>query len=322
MILTDIMLNEYINSRILEAYEFIPNDSEMALKIFDDVLEIEPENIEAINGKGSTLMKLNKINDAEKYFDRSLSICENSSALINKGIISKNHHDYSNALTYYDRAAQNNPSLTKITDLLKNEICDIIDKRDIILSSYSKRAVEYIKMGHEYKNQKQLWDAIYSYEQAILEDSTCKPSLVAAIDEIKNILHTEFLFKTPEFNRHDKIDILKTQSLRALLNENDPEKALRLMNIILEVNEHDQDILNYKGSILFLFDKYNSAIECFDKCLAVDDEYYYAKFNKGLVLRRMNKLKESLDCFNEVLEITDNSNVKKYKSEILERLKK
>ena len=76
-----------INHKIINALEFMQYDYEKALKLFNEVLEVEPTNIEAINGKGSTLMKLHKMDEAEKYFDYSLSIIEKF-FLIHKQIFS------------------------------------------------------------------------------------------------------------------------------------------------------------------------------------------------------------------------------------------
>ena len=83
------MLNKTIQIKIDKAIRLLQNNSEEALKIFNEILKNEPDNIDALNGKGSALMKLNRFNDAEKCFDKSLSISENIAALINKGIILK-----------------------------------------------------------------------------------------------------------------------------------------------------------------------------------------------------------------------------------------
>ena len=79
------MLEDYINDRLNEAQGFIQNDTDKALKIYEEILEIDSENINALNGIGSAYMKLNNSDEAENYYDKSLSICENSSAFLNKG---------------------------------------------------------------------------------------------------------------------------------------------------------------------------------------------------------------------------------------------
>ena len=313
------MLEEYINNRINEAYDYMQNDTEKALEIFDEVLEIEPDSIEALNGKGSTLMKLNRFDEADQYYNHSLSICENSSALLNKGIIFKHKNDFENALLFYDKACQINPKLENIVNILKKEITD--DNEDIDLNDFSDEANELIKHGIEFKNQKKLWDSLDYLMRAIEADESCKDYVNELIDEIKSIFQKEFIYNDGQFNADSKIDRLKMQALRALIKENNPTKSLTLMDLVLELDENDINTLNHKGGVLFICDEYEKAIECFDKCLSLDENYSYALFNKALVLRIMNKLPEALQCFDELLKMPQNYNkVKPYQLEILDKL--
>lgn len=305
------MLEDYIKSRINEAYDFMQNDSEKALGIFEEVLEIEPESVEAINGKGSTLMKLNRFNEAEKCFDRSLEISENSSAFLNKGNIYKHENDFDKAMECYDRALEINPDLENIVNILKSEIIDADD--------YSN---ELIKKGIELKNKNMLWDALDTLMKAIEKDPSCEIQARELIDEIKLSFEKEFEYDDTKFDTNSKIDRIKIQAIRSLVNENNPEKAMTLMDLALEMDENDINMLNHKGGVLFICSEYQKAIECFDKCLIIDENYTYALFNKGLVLRVLNRLHEALYCFNELLKIPKNYNkVKPYQREILNKLR-
>ena len=311
------MLEDYINSRINEAYDFMQNDSEKALEIFEDVLEIEPENIEAINGKGSTLMKLNRFDEADECFNHSLSISESSSALLNKGMICKHENDFKKALSYYDKALKLNPNLKNIINILKSEITD-----DINISDVNDEANELIKKGIELKNENKLWDSLDMFMKAIEKDSSCESQANELIGEIKNIFEKEFEYDDGDFDINRKIDRIKMQALRELIKENNPQKALTLMNLVLELDENDINMLNRKGGALFICSDYQKAIECFDKCLSIDKDYTYALFNKAIVLRLINNLPEALNCFNELLKMPQNHNkVKPYQLEILEKLR-
>lgn len=312
------MLDEFYQIRLNEAYELIQNDTDLALDIFNELLEVEPDNIEILNGKGSALMKLNNIQEAEECFDNSISIIDNSSAWINKGIISKNKKEYQNALNYYDKAIQLNPSLNNIVNILKNEIIDLID--DDLQNNFTSTANDYIQKGLDYKNENKLWDALDCFNKAICEDNACEHNVSLYIDEIKHLIYKEFSYNIPDFGQ-SHIDSLKIKSLRALLIEENTEKALEFFNLILEIDEKDLDTLNYKGSVMFLFDDCDRALECFDKCLKIDGNYYHALFNKALVLRMMNRLDEALDCFNKLSKIPKYmEKVKLYRMEIFEKI--
>ena len=314
------MLNEYFQNKLDEAYELIQNDTELALNIFNELLEQEPENIEVLNGKGSALMKLNKIDEADECFNQSILVSENPSALINKGLISKQRNEYSKALKYYDSAIQLDSNLNNIVSILKNEIMDLIDDTILSIDEFAPEANECIKAGIDFKNEGQIWDALDCFNKALECDPACENSVLILIDEIKNILYNRFLFNVLEFN-DSEIDDLKLKFLKALLIEEDYNKALKFMEDILDVYGDDVDTLNYKGCVLFLFDKYDESIECFDKCLSIDEEYYYALFNKGIVLRKACRLKESFSCFNKLLKIPEyEETVKEYILEIIEKI--
>lgn len=317
------MLDKDIETKINKALELMQNDTEIALSIFDEILENYPDNIDALNGKGSTLIKLNQFNEAEKYFDKSLAITETSSALINKGLISKHNHEYQKAIDYYNKAIQINKNLKNIILILKNEVLKLIDdSSQINPNNYTQKANELIKKGLSLKNENKLWDALESYYEAISEDHTCKNSVNMLVNDIKTILEHEFLFETPEF-KDNEIDNLKIQSFRALLVEENPKKALTLLNLILEIKPDDIEALNHKGCILFRFDRCPESVESFNKCLEINNKYYYALFNKAIVLRRMNNLEESLSCFNELLEIPKYHNkAEPYQLEILDKCSK
>ena len=147
-----IMLNEYFSKQTrTEAYDLIQNDTELALNIFNELLEQEPENIEVLNGKGSALMKLNKIDEADECFNQSILVSENPSALINKGLISKQRNEYSKALKYYDSAIQLDSNLNNIVSILKNEIMDLIDDNILSTDEFAPEANECIKAGIDFQ---------------------------------------------------------------------------------------------------------------------------------------------------------------------------
>ena len=310
-----------INHKIINALEFMQYDYEKALKLFNEVLEVEPTNIEAINGKGSTLMKLHKMDEAEKYFDYSLSIIENSPALINKGILSKNKQDYENALIYYNKAIEIDSNLNNIISILKNEVMEKLDMDYVInLGNFNQEAKILIKKGIIYEKSGKLWDAWDCFLKAIEKDVTCENLIDPFISKIKTIIKNEFLFKTPQVDNAKK-DKLKNVILKTLFIEEDLEKALSPLNEILKGNSNDLDALNYKGCILFYFDETEKSLECFDKCLKIDNTDIYALFNKALVLRSSNKLHEALVCFDKLLDYDETYNkAKAYQLEILGKL--
>lgn len=325
-----------IETRIEEALEYIQNDTDHALELFDGILKDQPKNINALNGKGSTLMKLHKTNEALDIFDYSLSIEENSSAYLNKGIISKINEDYKNALKCFDKALEYNPSLASIVSMFKDEIMETINLESEIDSiyDYDDEANFLIKEALNYKKQNKLWDALDCLERAIETDPSCRNSVNDLIRKAESLLQKEFLFKTDfenttskEYNKKTytkikKINKIKSLALKSLTVENNPHKALSLIDKLFEIDEDDLEGLNYQGAAYFILKNYDKSIESFDRCLSIDDDYTYAIFNKGLVLRRMKFLDESLECFQESLKYSDfYEKIKPYEEEVIIKLK-
>ena len=325
-----------IETRIEEALEYIQNDTDHALELFDGILKDQPKNINALNGKGSTLMKLHKTNEALDIFDYSLSIEENSSAYLNKGIISKINEDYRNALKCFDKALEYNPSLASIVSMFKDEIMETINLESEIDSiyDYDDEANFLIKEALNYKKQNKLWDALDCLERAIETDPSCRNSVNDLIKKAESLLQKEFLFKTDfenttskEYNKKTytkikKINKIKSLALKSLTVENNPHKALTLIDKLFEIDEDDLEGLNYQGAAYFILKNYDKSIESFERCLSIDDDYTYAIFNKGLVLRRMKFLDESLECFQESLKDSDfYEKIKPYEEEVIIKLK-
>ncbi|WP_298502437.1 tetratricopeptide repeat protein [uncultured Methanobrevibacter sp.] len=312
------MLEEYIESKIDEAYYYMQNDTDVALKIFDDILEIEPDNITALNGKGSSLMKLNRLNEAKDQFNQSLAIEKNSSAFLNKGIIFKQEKNYTEAISNYDKAYNLNPKLENIINILKDEITC---KKD--LTYFNNEAEELIQKGIDLKGENKLWDARDAFTKAIETDPSCRRQAEKSIEEIKTIFQKELLYKNCKLNPEKKIDRIKIQAKRAVAEENDLEKTLTLMNLVLELDENDINTLNNKGRVLFMCDEYQKALECFDGCLNINENYYCALFNRAFVLRAMNRLPEAMECFEKLLKTPQNhEKIKPYQEEIREKLRK
>ena len=105
-----------IDDKFGKATECLQNEeNEKALEIFNEILEEEPDFIHAINGKGSALMQMGRLDEAEDVFNHSLAVQESEMAYLNKSIISRKNGDYESALKYCDRAAEIQPGLADLT---------------------------------------------------------------------------------------------------------------------------------------------------------------------------------------------------------------
>ncbi|GCL38749.1 TPR repeat-containing protein [Sphaerospermopsis reniformis] len=111
------MINNHdIQSLINKADDLLRNrNSKQAIAIIQQVLEIEPDNIEALKIHGQSLGKLNKIKEALTIFEKALQIEPNHvSILRNYGSALFQVANYDKALNILDKALQIEPNNLKV----------------------------------------------------------------------------------------------------------------------------------------------------------------------------------------------------------------
>ena len=59
-----------------------------------------------------------------------------------------------------------------------------------------------------------------------------------------------------------------------------------------------------KGNALQGLDKYNEAMQAYDKAIEIDPNYVDAWFNKGTLLGKLGKNEDAKKCFDKVIQLT------------------
>ena len=97
-----------------------------AISYFEKVLEVEPDNLRALNYKGGSLVPLGKHDEAISYFDRVLEIEPNYvSSLVNKGSVLASLGDFDDAIFYLDKALDIEPNNI---DALSNKAAVLVEQ--------------------------------------------------------------------------------------------------------------------------------------------------------------------------------------------------
>ena len=81
------------------------------------------------------------------------------------------------------------------------------------------------------------------------------------------------------------------------------EEAIQCFDRALEIDHEDESILESKADALSSLGKNEEAIECFDKALEINPESDYALQMKGGILLSLEKHEEAIQCFDKALEI-------------------
>ncbi|CAK77044.1 unnamed protein product (macronuclear) [Paramecium tetraurelia] len=88
-------------------------------------------------------------------------------------------------------------------------------------------------------------------------------------------------------------------------NEND----IKIAGINFQTNSYQQlniqeieKLLN-EGAVLKSLNKYQEAIECYDKVISINPKYYVSWNNKGTSLQSLKKFQDAIECFNQAISI-------------------
>ena len=306
-----------------------------AIELFDKILLTEPDNINALNGKGSGLMQSNRMDEAEKVFNQSLSIKDNEMAYVNKAIIYGNFGNYEKAIKCCDKVIELEPELGDIIHAMRADFIEKMNKTNPSNSeNYNSEAQKLINKANALKDENKLWDAWDNYNQAINADADCENKVYFYINELKLKLIKEFLFfnvtMDDDFNPQNEVCMLKLNVMKAMFIDNKFTKALIDTKQILTLQEDDIDAMNYMGAISFYFDEVDEAIKHFEAVAEKGSDIYvfFAKFNKALVLRRKFMITRDFNCMVQALDIFDEmlknpelyDKVKPHQRELLDKI--
>ena len=100
-----------IDNLLLEASKTAElGEHEIALKLYDEIIEISPDNVEALIGIGNCYMRLQLPNKAETFFELAcLKEPENSKAWLSLGLLSLHKNDIKKADISFNKSLENNP---------------------------------------------------------------------------------------------------------------------------------------------------------------------------------------------------------------------
>ncbi len=102
-------VDDYINKALLKNLE---GKYDEAVRLYDQILKNDPDNVIAMTNKGNSLNNLGKYEEAIRCLDRALAIHPNfHAAKINKGNALLLLKRYEEAIRYYDDVLRFNPNL-------------------------------------------------------------------------------------------------------------------------------------------------------------------------------------------------------------------
>jgi|WetSurSiteA1Bulk_404760.scaffolds.fasta_scaffold01260_4 PKD repeat protein len=88
-----------------------------------------------------------------------------------------------------------------------------------------------------------------------------------------------------------------------LYNQEKYDEAIQAYDKAIELDPNYAAPWNNKGIALGILGKYDEALVCFDEAIRLDPKYAEAWYNKGVVLEVQGKYDEALVCFDEAVQL-------------------
>lgn len=320
-----------------------------AITCCDHILKLDQNNKTAILNIGIALFRLNRLEEANYYFD--LNPC--LEALCYKGEILNLKADYSNSIIHFLKVIARDPSYEPAKSKLDKVIKNYQEQRQNQYALWQK--------GRELEEQNNLFEAINCYNKALnaiflkkyervtvlsLEDAIYhyiefgntefgQSELLVSLEEDRAIVysfvsgHVEFEFLTKE-QFTEIFPILSSQEIIS----NTPELIQKIISICRAAYAHNLDkyIWEQKAQALLSMsiednnncDSYmDEAVQCCDNAIEIDPAYVEAWITKAKVFRINEKYLESLECYQKALLLApDRTDISQAKKDTLAELQK
>ncbi|MCF8226187.1 MAG: tetratricopeptide repeat protein [Bacteroidales bacterium] len=282
-----------------------------ALEKLENIPSWEHSNSEYHYLKGTALCLTGRTQDAEKSFDKGLSLASEDKfeALLNISIAFENARHYQLAIKYLEQAKSLNPEfLSVLYDL--GYFYERLDKFDKSIDYYQKyldidpfSENVWYNLGVVYHKLDMTEEAIDAYDYSIALNAdyasayfnkanthAAKSEFLKAIDTIKDFLEVE-----PD----------NTQALAFLgefyENAYQYHKSLESYKRIIEIDNTNTEGWFGAGMILFQLNKFTEATIYLLKALEFDGKNVDFWINLGYIYEEEGKLEEAEKCFKQVI---------------------
>ena len=253
-------------------------DDAQALRHIDLALEINPNDILALNNRGIALRALKRFEDALPSYDRALALWPDyAEALLGRGNALKELQRFEEALSSYDRALG-----------LRPDWIDVHVNRGIVL-----HALERFE------------EALASCDQALV----LRPDLAEAHTNRGSALHELKRFDEA-LASHDRALALRPDYAEARYNRANALHKLRRFEEALADYEHTLalrpdyvEALANRGVTLHELRRYEEALASYDRALAVRPDYAEAFVDRGGTLREQRRFEEALACYDRAIAL-------------------
>jgi tetratricopeptide (TPR) repeat protein len=287
-----------------------------AVKCYDEVLKIDPQNFNAWHNKGRALHVVGRLEDALKCYNEALKIDPfDIIVLCNKGFVLYEIGRFEETVKCYNEVLRIDP---KNQNALENKN-DAIEKlkslneslkpmynskpNEKIKITKQKNAQEWLSKGISLYRSEKIEDAIKCYDEALKidpQDVYARKNKDIALDILR-----KFKESIKSYDKALKINPKNAEAWKkkgsTYKNIGRLEEAIKCFDEALKIDPTDARVWNSKGFNLSTLERFEDAIKCYDEALKMDPEYICALNNKANDLDSLGQFEKAIECYDALL---------------------
>lgn len=290
----------------------------VALMIYEEIINTNDKCIEAIVEKGNCLRKLHRHQDALKIYDQALALDQvNISAYNGKCYLLINRKEYSKALELHEKVVQINP-LNAVTYNCKGQILKLQKRYSEAIEAFSTAinlACETDNIGGYYYNKGLVLTELEKYREAYeaynkaasydpknlkyrKEARICKTHLSDSVHDKCQLNFITNTLSSDEVNRDAYV-----RKGHELFEKRRFVEAMHAYDNAISFGT--KDVLCYRrlGGILARYHHYDEAIRKFTTAIKFAPQIPGLHVEKGQVLLKARMYEEAMQSFEEALQL-------------------
>lgn len=288
------------------------NQLDEAETIYRQVLDVRPDQDEALHLMGFLFHQRGQQEEAAKWISQAIAInAKQPLYLSNLGIVLAGMGRQKEAITQYRKALEVQPDFYNALCNLGNALLEIGEQEEGI--AQYRKALEaqpdlhagHNNLGNALQGVKRWDEAILSYKKAI----EVKPDYVEAYNNMGFAFQAQEKFEEAiaccqkALEIRPNYDAAYSNIGNALLAIGKIEEGIASYYKALELNPNSQEACNNLGNALLGQGKLKEAVIYYRKALEIEPNLYDAYSNLGNALQELDNLDEAIVCYRKALEL-------------------
>ncbi len=262
------------------------NEANASIGKFQQVIELQPKSAAAWKGRGDALFLLRRYSGALEAYKKAIALEQNNlKALNNIGKISYKIGQFERAIEAHQKAIE-------------------IDENNA--DAWSSQGLAYMGLN-QYEQALESFDKaqkIKPDEPSFWLQKGIVFKALQRLEEAKQFYQEALQVYDEKVARDSKNSLLWTDRGFVLLQLNRPEEAFESYDRALSLERNFFEALIGKANIFNAFQKYDRALEFFDKAIEVRPNDYQVWYNRGnLLAQALQNQEEALRSFEKVTQL-------------------